>query len=1681
MLGPRNPNPRWLVLVVAVLLAGPTTLIIAGSGSSQVCATNGITDHPLWITGVTADSPDEDDDTVITDEGAIFVQEGDELEFTVTVENRVPDDCSELYDTNMVDELRAKIQYLPTPNDSTVYEGFGKNRCDDVGVNQDCPIDIKLPASQNGEVVTEGTYTKGEQRVRFLVQDRQGSDWVTRAGAERIIVVGVKPDLRLESVGGNDPIRWEEPADPAQRRTLYPPADKQTKFKVTVVNKGNYPLWNPNGGTDYGNRTAFDQRGSSDGNLAPDCWDFLRDVRCPIEVPPNDATGTDSMIDSGETHERVGPECKWTTPNGNPNGEVDQDGEYPCSYRRGQLLDLPIKWELREDGESQIRQNAVNNTEVYSTAPSDDNDKHHAMAWQGSGASYTHDDFSFGAFDLQGKAGRFDLKVILDEDADGESRVPETSEGNDNQDTFDLDIFGVDLQLASSGILVEGTQKTCTDINDPCQAGSRVIVGPTYRNTGTDEAEYNHNSAINRNWRGAVMVKVGQGDFQIAIDNQDEEVLTDNRTVPLTDDGKIDMASGQEASEKQSQWIIPTDPEGGNHTFKITLDESQLYSEGTAVLDEDRGRVAERTDRTGDCPKDEDGNNKVIGDEADNTFCLTLYFKDNSAPTIEDVKIDDTSQGDSEVPSIVEGEAGNFTATVKDNALESATAFFNHTSADYSIEKDLTALAEQDRYGVETNLSSVLGNEDNLGRWTFQIKASDVNNTNWSTPMEFDLVELPKTVTDGTETGDDKLNGETNVRGSEAPRYRGTADDPDNTFELVVNVTGSGQDGSTEGKFLEIQEPDGTVNKTVQMQKAEACMTDPTLPGEEREVTTDCDGQPPEDKWAWWKVDSDDPAFADDDIELGWVGEFDLVVNVTDKFGRIGKENFTYELRDRLNHDTNNEEAPFVPEDEIEFSPTALDPGEKAGVRAIAKDILRVERVYLDVTHSDTGDTFEQDLRLTKPGEAATNNGTYRGSFQAGDGGELFARAGTYEVQLVAQDFGNNPTTRDLGTLTVNDTDDPSIESLTTEPQDTVEAGQEVEFFARISDQTQIQPPTLTVTQASAGENVTELVFNETTGLWELEDPMVATLAAEGTWTYTLEVADYAGHKVTESGEIEIVANNAPTARNWKPNIGTGQTNYGPAEPTIQTDLVDTQGVNRSSITMTVNGETVLEEEEGPASIKAIPGTCAQCYRVSYTPSEAYGAGEVVTVKVTAADLSDPPKVSGQQTHQFEVDKTGPSATIDLTPSLSKGNQRIIGSTTDVNVSTSDTGSGPGTARVTVEHLAGTTAATRTVLEVEDGQDSFRLPELDAFQGHGRYRIIVEPTDAVGNEGDSVQKIVLFDDAPPKIQQIPQLNKPRSFIGANVTDVSRVRDVSVKFTADDGPQRQIALKLTNGTWSGRIVNPDTDQPYPENTTIEFFLQASDFWGNTVTTNKTTFEAGNAVPTIEIDKPERGATLQGTVEIRWTAQDAETSTSDLKISIWYKQGDGKPREIPGAKDIQNTGSYQLDTTLVPNGDITLQTIVFDGSTFGSDTVDVTVQNLGKAFRSPEVRGAEAVDGENVLTPGEETLFTVEIDGNVRAAWANVTNEDGETVASYDLEQADGGTWQASFTAPDEPGEYSVDLAALTADGPQKTQGAYTFSVQDQEQTESFIPEWTILSVLFAGAVALGAFGLARRWE
>jgi len=91
------------------------------------------------------------------------------------------------------------------------------------------------------------------------------------------------------------------------------------------------------------------------------------------------------------------------------------------------------------------------------------------------------------------------------------------------------------------------------------------------------------------------------------------------------------------------------------------------------------------------------------------------------------------------------------------------------------------------------------------------------------------------------------------------------------------------------------------------------------------------------------------------------------------------------------------------------------------------------------------------------------------------------------------------------------------------------------------------------------------------------------------------------------------------------------------ADTNISLHVLDSgDGVNRSSIVMTVNGQTVTP---------TITGSPAD-YTVSYNPPVDFSPGQTVTVTLDASDLHNPPNVMPRDSYRFTVaaDTTPPAA-----------------------------------------------------------------------------------------------------------------------------------------------------------------------------------------------------------------------------------------------------------------------------------------------------------------------------------------------------------------------------------------------------------------------------------------------------
>ncbi len=1629
----KAPRLRTLLVpVLALALTFSLVTILPGEGEAQLTDDCEM-DRPLFIERVHIQGVSLDEDSHILQppngdqESAVFLNDGDRIQFRLDIVDRRPSTCSDLGFSDTEFDLDGL--YLITDGET---RDISASAALSSGQGGTCNGGSLAPGEDCttrwfDNPMIDGDH-EGEQRVRFLLTN---GDDEGLAGAERVLVVGQLPNM--EPTG----FTWLTPGD-EDRHTTY--GEELTTFEVTVENNGDYENWNPNGGEAYADRTSY--------------W-------YAHVTEEGEAGDVSREEDAGD----VDFECDGEGPSG--------WDEAVCSYRRGAILETPIYWEISpEDEPGNVVQSGVHELTSFGTMDLDDRDD--AIGPLGVASL----EETFEAFDLRHLAGTYDLTLRLDHDPNSDRQVwiPD-SDPDANIFTDDEDIDGVDLVLTEIGISIDGFDGLCTDTQNLCDPTvNHIRLHPAFENAG-------EHGPVDRWWNASVNLKVA---------DEDEQVARAPSTPPGTGDlHRVEHDGVEDPDEEvnvfENAITVEPSPTGGKHVLMIRLDhpEHSYGPQQEGSVNEAFGRIME-THEANDCPvgwdddttwtTDASLDNSLAPnvDDASNTWCIELFYDAPEGPSITDphIILDGEEQDPlTEEVTLFEGVEAPFRAHVEPPAgTENVTAHFIHPQDDEG-NQNVTNTSMQSVEG-ENNLWEVENAFiDHLGQYHFQVEAEDaLGNVTLSEPAPFTVSEWPKNISTSFDSSTDTVNGQT-FSLADPPEYQGTVSEPDNSFNLTVNITDTGHEPQPGDVHFRVWDPDG--NEAIQKarmipitycedqdggyQTGEDCTEDDGfLPGDDV-------GEP----WTAWYADTTEDAYQNHpNISLPWVGEFNVEVIVKDAFDRTNHANWTIKIDDQGPAELWNET----------LTPTTLAPGDEIFGTGEASDPLRVERVLLNVT-KPSGETAEGDLSITQVHDAETQSGTWEGTFAAGEPGGLFDQAGTYEVTMIADDFGINPNSTLMDTVTVEPGDPPEILSLFTDPSEQAEAGMNLTWSADIVSTTAIQPPELTVTKEDGSTETLILTQDEDTDLWTVTiqpDP----LQPEETWTYELEVRDFADQIATETGEILVLQNTPPHATNWQPNVQTDDGRYWVnATPTISVDLVDANGVNETSIHVRIDGSTIWEDGAGDAQVQEIPRTCPGCYQITYTPTEDLEDGDTLTLEVKATEESDEELESEWQTRQYHVDATPPSADLNMAPSLTVDGATVIGLVTEIDARVEDAQSGPGDLRITVESLAGTTAATREVVTVEE-ERSFQLNEFEsAFRGHGEYRIELEPWDAVGNKGDTQQARILYDAAPPQISIEPQLDRPASFLAVNVTDISEVMEVSVHFTPDDQPEQAIELERDGHLWVGEIINPETGDPYPEGTEIQYHIEAQDYWGNTGSTDTRTFIAGATPPTITIDAPQEGDTIQGTIDVLWTATDEDVPDEELNVSLWYSLPDGDPREITGATDLDNTGQFTLDTTQLPNGQIELQAIAFDGSTFGSDTVTVTIRNLGDAFEGPELLDADIRDDRAHIQPGQESTFQVRITQNVMQAWANVT-KDGQTIASYDLQDQGDGIWSAVLIAPEEEGDYDVDLAAMTAEGPIHADSAFGFSVQSDDK--SFLPEWTILTVLFAGAVAVGAFGLSRRW-
>jgi hypothetical protein len=1637
-----------LVIVLALSLTLPLVPMGDDSAQAQECV-QGIRNHPLWITEVDPFQDVADEDTFLLDNGTVFTETGAELKFDVTIENRLDPGCGQETSTT---DLNIYIEYMD--HDGAPTTDRTDLGCENTSANDNiqpgdpaCTHTISLPT--NDRSVKEPDTDSGEQRIRFVVYDEAAEDDFSNcaddqpvqsgtgacAGAERVIVVGEDhlPDLVVEDV--------QTPEEP--NTSYVGPPDSLTNVTVYIGNDGHYPNWNPNGPAgeaQYWGRSSFDGNGNGD---------------------PDEEEEGEGEEDYFYYESDVGPECVWL-------GE--DDPPIRCSYRRGEILPTPIYHETSRSNNDTVLESGQET--LYPGRGDSLNDKDDAILASETENMRNITNMTIQTLDRFLKAGEFDIDIHVDRDSeevgdDERFNVPEIDEDN-NDDEGQIDVLGVDLEISSPRVSVQtpdGGSQPCTQEN-PCpienpETGeeSKIEFDPRYENVGDPEVD-DDTELTEREWRAAVYV------------NGEQIARSTESRVPATDEEPQNVFGLEETTTP--------DEGGGKHVAEVRLDHKDNYQEGwDTFVQGDEGVIGERTERN-HCPGDDE--------DVDNRYCITFWFEDQNPPNIQQLRIVRPSEdGEDEnwtsgdpTPQISEGSEVSFQADVEDSSLTGVTAHFqrpdgspaNLTNEDGEVfnELEMTA-ADDEEYTWQANVTL----NGDLGEYEYEVTAEDLNHTTTEAFGTFELTQIPVDVLIGPPDADQfTVNGESSF-GENAPEYEGTADDPENQLFISASINGTGHasnESVADNTSVEIVRPNGTTAAWTDVTIGERCIVESDI-GESwsfdsgegcEQARQDDNTESVDQSWAIYNVNS-----TEGDLDLDWVGPFDVVYHVTDTNGRNATQAQSGRIADRPNDD--GEVEPTL--ENASVTPTAVDPGDQVEASVEAYDVLRVEDVRLNIT-KPSGDVVQAPLQVDEVEDQTTLNGTYAGSFDVGPEAPYFDQGGTYQVKLAAEDFAGYVTEDEQISVVVNDTQHPEIVEFRTIPNGTQEIGGPITWIAQIDDDTAIQPPVLRVDKPAGGPTgELTMEYNETRERWEY-GPMEATEPEVGTWNYDLTVEDYTDKQSTAAGQIQVEENLPPQDQDWTPSLqGSDGTTYGPPNATVGVDVVDYgQGVNLSSVNFTVDGEEVTDEAE----ITAIDD-CQGCYQVRYTPSASFDGGSTVDVTVEAADTSDPPRVSDTLRHQFTVDAEPPTADLEMAPAITTGERRVVGLPTDIDVGVSDGGSGPGTTEVTVTD--GESGDSQTI-KLGGGQGTFRLQEFEeVVDGHGPYEVAVTPADAVGNTAEPLERPVLFDKLGPSIEVFAEPGKPREVVFANATDDADIQKVVAKYSVDDGPEQELALEEQDGSWSVRLYNQRTDDAFQEGSTIRFTVEATDVFGNVRSSPEKNFTAGDSVPEISFVEPEAGATLEGTTELSWSADDAETPTDELRISLFYKKAGGTFEEVPDAQDVPNRGSYRLDTTTLPNGDVTLQVFVLDGQNFAADEVNVTVRNLGETFSAPELEGAQTEDGQNVVAPGQETTFRVQIDGNVQSARAEI-RQDGTTVQTVQLESAAGSTWQGTFAAPNERGNYTVDLFAETSEGTEEAGSAYAFSVQGEPEGDNFIPEWTLLTALTATAVALGALGLRSRW-
>lgn len=212
----------------------------------------------------------------------------------------------------------------------------------------------------------------------------------------------------------------------------------------------------------------------------------------------------------------------------------------------------------------------------------------------------------------------------------------------------------------------------------------------------------------------------------------------------------------------------------------------------------------------------------------------------------------------------------------------------------------------------------------------------------------------------------------------------------------------------------------------------------------------------------------------------------------------------------------------------------------------------------------------------------------------------------------------------------------------------------------------------------------------------------------------------------------------------------------------------------------------------------------------------------------------------------------------------------------------------------------------------------------------GLHNVAISASDTVGHK---VFKDIIF--VADNIE--PHLNVRSPADGSVVADL-----FDVNLEVSDSSLKVFGITLPNGTRIDNTSSFSVDTSSLADGEYTMLLSAEDAAGNVVE-EKRTIKVDRTKPVVEITNPGDGTTVSNTLNIKYMVDDANLQSITLTVG---------EKSI----EIENTGSYDLDTKTLFDGEYTLKLTALDmaGNT-NSKSVGITSLNLGPALLAAQLIG------------------------------------------------------------------------------------------------------------------------------